>query len=289
MGLSSSKTTTGPSKAALPHLNTATSAIQGAYDNSKGVVSDVSGALKSAFDKYDVSSPALDAANSYTTDVLGGKYLDAGNPYLQGVIDKTNNSVRDQVNALFSNAGQTGSSRQIGELGSRLSESENSLRYTDYSNERDRMAAAVSSALGLNSANNENLQTWAGLGSTAAGLPMEAALGYANGIGSLWGNSTTTKQSASLGQALLQAGSAAAGAYAASDPALKQNIEYVGPGPGGLSLYAFDYIDPPNDEIAAYMAAGRQIGVMADEVEAIRQDALGPMIGGYRTVNYGAL
>lgn len=289
MGLSSSKTTTGPSKQALPYLQSASSTVQNAFAGNQGNVQDITNSLKGTFDSYSIDNPTLTGARGYVDDVLGGKYLDAGNPYLEGVINTTNNSVADRVNALFSRSGQTGSSRQIGELGSRLAEAENNLRYTDYNNERDRMASAVSQALGLNSATNENVQTKAGLGATTAGLPMNDALALAQALGGLWGGSTTTKTSGGLGQALLQAAGAAAGAYAASDPALKHNVERLGSRPDGLGVYVFDYIDPPSDEIAAFMPSGRHVGVMADEVAILRPDALGPVIDGYQTVNYGVL
>jgi len=289
MGLSSSKTTSGPSKQALPYLTSASGAVQGAYDANKGNVADITGALKSTFDNYNPVNPNVTAAGNYAQDVLGGKYLDAGNPYLQGMIDTTAGDVSDRVNALFSRSGQTGSSRQIGELGKQLSAAENNLRYQDYSSERDRMTAAGNLALGANSGLNSNIQTQAGLGATAAGLPMNDALALAQALGGLWGNSTTTKTSGGLGQMLLQAGGAAAGAFAASDPALKRNIKRVGQRPDGLGIYAFDYIDAPNEQIAVFMPQGRQVGVMADEVAALRPDALGPVIDGYQTVNYGAL
>ncbi|WP_370309308.1 hypothetical protein [Sphingobium abikonense] len=289
MGLSSSKTTTGPSKQALPYLKDASGAVQGAYQNSLGNTADITSALKSAFDNYSVGSPTLTAANGYAQDVLGGKYLDAGNPYLQGMIDTTNSSVSDQVNSLFSRAGQTGSSRQIGELGKQLSTAENNLRYADYSSERDRMSQAAALSATLSAAESDRYQTLAGLGSTANGLPLANALGYAGALGGLWGNSTTTKQSGGLGQMLLQAAGAAAGAYAASDPALKVNVQRIGERPDGLGVYAFDYVSPPSVEIAPYMPHGRQIGVMADEVAALRPDALGPTVAGYRTVNYEVL
>jgi hypothetical protein len=214
MGLSSSKTTTGPSKAAMPYLKDASGAVQGAYQNSIGNTADITNTLKSAFDNYSTSSPTLTAANGYAQDVLGGKYLDAGNPYLQGMIDSTNESVADQVNALFSSAGQTGSSRQIGELGKQLSTSENNLRYQDYASERDRMGQSAALSATLSAAESERYQTLAGLGATANGLPLANALGYAGALGGLWGNSTTTKSSPGLGQMLLQAGSNAAAAFA---------------------------------------------------------------------------
>src|SRR3546814_8768526 len=71
----------------------------------------------------------LDGTRSYMGDVLGGKYLDQQNPYLESMIDQTNDSVMDRVNALFSKSGQTGSSRQIGELGKQLANNETNLRF----------------------------------------------------------------------------------------------------------------------------------------------------------------
>lgn len=207
MGLSSSKTTSGPSKAALPHLNSATTAVQGAYNSNQGNLDAISGSLSDAFKKYaSTMGSGLTGAQTRVNDVLGGKYLD-GNPQLQNIIDTTNASVADQVNALFSRAGQSGSSRQIGELGKRLSENESGLRYQSYSDEQARMDAAIAQALGLNSAGNENAATLTNLGTSAATVPYLGASFLADSLGGLWGNSTTTKSSPSIGQMLLGAGS----------------------------------------------------------------------------------
>lgn len=67
-------------------------------------------------------------------------------------------------------------------------------------------------------------------------------------------------------------------AILASDRRLKTNISLIGQRPDGLNLYSYDYI-------------WRQpaVGVMADEVAVLRPEALGPVVGGYATVNYGAL
>lgn len=64
-----------------------------------------------------------------------------------------------------------------------------------------------------------------------------------------------------------------------SDSRLKQNIRQIGKMANGLMLYSFNYIWDKKPEI----------GVMADEVAAVRPEALGPTIAGYATVNYGAL
>ena len=70
-------------------------------------------------------------------------------------------------------------------------------------------------------------------------------------------------------------GSVAAGA-AASDRRLKKDIKKLGELENGLNVYSFKYI---ND-------TGPFVGVMADEVEKIQPEALGPVVDGYQTVNY---
>jgi hypothetical protein len=69
-----------------------------------------------------------------------------------------------------------------------------------------------------------------------------------------------------------------------SDPALKENIERIGEHPVGFGLYLFDY----KQEFISF-GAGRQFGVMADEVERFVPEAVTVGAHGYRTVNYALL
>lgn len=64
-----------------------------------------------------------------------------------------------------------------------------------------------------------------------------------------------------------------------SDRRLKHTIEKIGEFADGLGIYLFSYIGSNE----------RYRGVMADEVEKLRPWALGPKVGKFRTVNYGAL
>lgn len=64
-----------------------------------------------------------------------------------------------------------------------------------------------------------------------------------------------------------------------SDRRLKRDINLLSVLPDGLGVYSFRMIDDP--EI--------RLGVMADEVADLRPHALGPVVGGFRTVNYSAL
>lgn len=88
----------------------------------------------------------------------------------------------------------------------------------------------------------------------------------------------TTQQSAGLFNQLM--GIAQLGASFASDRRLKRDVTQLATSESGLGIYAYRYLwdDEP------------RIGVMADEVERIAPEALGPPImGGYQTVNYAAL
>ena len=80
-------------------------------------------------------------------------------------------------------------------------------------------------------------------------------------------------QNAGLYNLLGQAGTM----YAMSDRRLKSNIERVGTHPLGIGIYEYDIFGT------------RQIGVMADEVEAVRPYAVIQHPSGYKMVNYGAL
>lgn len=61
-----------------------------------------------------------------------------------------------------------------------------------------------------------------------------------------------------------------------SDPRTKEDIKYIRSLPNGLGVYSFNYVT----------GDGPFIGVMADEVERIQPEALGPEINGFKTVNY---
>lgn len=293
MGLSGSKTTTtntsGPSTQALPFLTSASGAVQGAYDANQPNLTAIGSGLSDAFkaklaEIQGGGDPTVAAARGYTGDVLGGKYLGESNPYTSDIINTTNNDITDRINAIFSRSGQTGSSRQIGELGKQLSANESALRYNDYNTERGRMDSAVGSAAGLQGIDNADLATLLGLGSTAAETPYLGAKFLSQGLGGLWGNAQTntqtTQQSGGLGQALLNAAAqVGSAAIMASDRRLKRDIVKVGEFKDGLGLYRYRYVGS-ND---------LHRGVMADEVARLRPWALGPTVNGYASVDYGAI
>lgn len=67
-----------------------------------------------------------------------------------------------------------------------------------------------------------------------------------------------------------------------SDRRLKRNIVAIGRHPLGFGVYLYEYRD-------GFGPAGRQFGVMADEVEAIVPQAVGLRADGYKYVHYGMI
>lgn len=106
---------------------------------------------------------------------------------------------------------------------------------------------------------------------------------FQNYLGNLLGTAqvqnTTTgskKEKPGLGKFI----GAGASLAAASDRRLKKNIFKVGELPNGLGVYQYRYLDD----------TGPFMGVMADEVEKVAPEALGPELeGGYKTVNYSKI
>lgn len=80
-----------------------------------------------------------------------------------------------------------------------------------------------------------------------------------------------------LGQAGLGAYGSYAGLAAMSDRRLKSNIKRIGTHPLGIGVYEYDIF------------GHREIGVMADEVEKVKPEAVIELPSGYLAVNYGML
>lgn len=173
------------------------------------------GILDSVIKRYNEGDPNITAARDYNADVLGGKYLDAGNPYLEAMIAKTNNNARNGVAASLGTRGLTGGSDFAGLITKALADNETGLRYTDYGNERDRMGQAVSQVPGLIAAENGILDP-AFQAYDAMQAPLRAAVGAGSGVGGLLGQYQTVKQKESGGLAglLAQIAGNAAKAYA---------------------------------------------------------------------------
>ena len=190
MGLSSKKTKTSsketlaPSTYSQPYIDQAVTGVNAGAQQSQDLLK-----------KY---LPQGEQSLSYFGDVMGGKYLDQENPYMQGMIDRTNENVSNRVNSNFSGAGRYGSDYHTGELTRGLADSENNIRYGNYATERGYQ-------------NNAALGNLAGIESLV-GMPSNVANSQANALNALLGKyvtstgSSTSKQSGGLLGDLLGAG-----------------------------------------------------------------------------------
>lgn len=293
MGLSSSKTTVEPSAYAKPYISGAAGALQSTFNANQGGTQAIADNLRGFLPDFTKRALTPDAgvtqAQGYNSDVLGGVKYGSGNPHLQRIIDNSRQSVVDSINSIFTRAGMSGSNAHAYDVSKGVADSENQLRYGDYDAERQRMAQAAGQAPGLAAGQYAGVAPTLALTEEALQAPYTGSDAYARGVSGLLGQYTTTNQRKAPFDYLAQAAAAAAQAASASDRRLKTNIERVGQFEDGLGIYHFDYIDPPNAEIAAHMPQGRYCGAMADEVAKLRPWALGPVVGGYATVDYGKI
>lgn len=200
--MTSSKSSTKPAKFAQPYITGAANALQGAYNANQGQAASNAAAVNSLIpglaEKAAGTSPLLSAANQYATDVLSGRYLDQGNPYLQGMIDQTDRSVTDRVNSQFGAAGRTGGAQHYQGLATDLANAENQIRYQDYGNERNAMGQALGLAPGLEQAGYSGVNSLLQAAQLGTTLPLTNAQAYASGVGSLLSPYQTRTQTPSL-------------------------------------------------------------------------------------------
>lgn len=287
MGKKSTKTETksGPPKWAKPYLKSAASTIQNTVSANQGnldqLAGNIRGFLPGLGEKAFGQNAGLNAANGYAMDVLGGKYLDEGNPYLQGMIDQTAGDVQDRVNAMFNKAGGALGTRHAGVVTKELANAENSLRYTNYGNERNAMSQAAGLMPSLNQSQYAGVMPYLAAAQTAGGLPYQG-ISNLGMLGSLFGGygTTSSQQPGGWGSQVLGA-AASALPFILSEPEAKTKIKLLRREPDGLGWYEFAYKRDPETMLE---------GVMADEVEKLRPHALGPRLSnGWRTVNYAKL
>jgi hypothetical protein len=276
MGLSKSKskTTNDPWKPAQPYI---LANLKQQDDVFKATQPDLMNYAAMQRDTYGRLSPGAEqgimGAQGLVNRNLSGANLTA-NPYLDAILGRTREDVTGAVGDIFGGAGRYGSGMHQAIVAKELADAENQARYGDYAQERAYQQDAINAAQGLMGGSQSLLNN-------AAELPwigVQAANGAVRQASSGYGTQTTTSKP-SLGQMLLQAASAAAQAgAAASDRRLKKDITWIGRLRDGLNVYRWKYLWGEKSQ-----------GVMADEVARLRPWALGPSIGGYATVHYGAL
>lgn len=212
-----SKSTTGPSKFAQPYITQGANALNSAYSANAGGIQDMTNSvtdlLPGMIEKYKEGNPAVNAATGYNTDVLSGRYLNEGNPYLDEMLANSNDDIRNQMQAALGVKGLTGGSSYADLISRNIAKNTLATRYGAYNDERGRMGQAAGQAPGLAAA--DVIQVAPMLSTLQAGLtPLDAAGQYAGSLGGLLGGYTKTTQKKSPWEYLTQAAGNAASAYA---------------------------------------------------------------------------
>lgn len=149
-------------------------------------------------EQFRVGDPGVNAARTYNTDVLSGRYLNAGNPWLDQMVSMTGNHTRNGVQAALGTRGLTGGSDYAGIIAKALADNEIGLRYGNYNTERGRMDTAAGMAPALSAAQYQPLQAMSDI-ARVQGMPMQAANDVGSTISNVLGRYTNTVQTQSPG------------------------------------------------------------------------------------------
>lgn len=265
-------------------------------------------------------SPVTGAAQGLATDVLGGAYLDpTKNPTFQTALaashEPQNRQFLDKIlpgiTSAFEGSGRTGSGLHENmvrdstmDLMTAQANADAQAGNSFYNAERDRMTGMAGMAPQLANSDYLDAMMLGQAGGTAedwAQKPIDQSIAqynYTNNKdwdyinrylgslgagypgGSTTGTSTSDSSGGGAGDIMGSLGSIASLAMMAfsmfSDERLKENIERVGETDDGLGLYKYNYIGDPRT----------QIGLIAQEVEQVKPEAVITHPSGFKMVNY---
>jgi len=178
---------------------------------------------------------------SYYRDVLGGKYLEADNPYLGAMLQQSDDAVAKAANRRFAAAGMGAglSTPYMDVLTHNLADSENKLRYQDYDSQLNRMTqVGAQSDAGYNAARDRSLSAANQLGNLynqtqQQQLAAAQALGNQTNADNQTALGAANGSVASIMQALGLTGGLAEAQYAGVTPAMSAlqaaaSIPYTG-------------------------------------------------------------
>lgn len=212
-----SKSTTKPSKFAMPYIQNAANTLQSTVaDNSAGLAQmsrDMQGYAGTLGSRIFGSNPLTDQAKAHASAVLGGTYLN-GSPQLDNAVSLARSNAFDTVNSGFGRSGMAGGTTHGGALGRGIAQAEMGLRYNDLLTQQQRMDAMANNAGSINVSDLAALPLYGSLAGQGAAMPYLGANTLASGMAGLMGGYNTTTQKGSLAQMLLAGANNAASAYA---------------------------------------------------------------------------
>lgn len=213
MGISSSKSTNKPIYAS--QITGAGDSLKSTFDSTlpkiQNATDQITGLIPGLVDQAQHGNPAVNAAQNYVTSTLGSDPTQS--PYLDQLLNTSNNQVRNQSEASLGLKGLTGGSSYADIISRNIGNNDLSTRYTDYNNAMQRQAQAAAMAPSIAAGNLAPIASLLGV-ADAASNPLQAAAGYASGIGGLLGQYQKTKTTTPWGPMLMNGLSNAAQAYA---------------------------------------------------------------------------
>lgn len=108
----------------------------------------------------------LGNAQSNLSQTLNGDFLGQGNPFMQGIIDKTQGEVQGRMAGGAFNSGSFGNAGVGQATAQGLADSSNQLRFQNYNQERDRQMQGLGMAPGIAAAQYMPGQQLMGIGAT---------------------------------------------------------------------------------------------------------------------------
>jgi hypothetical protein len=227
-------------------------------------------------------SPLNDAAQQQNLATVRGDYLNPStNPALQDAM----NRAKTKINSQFTGDNYGNSAHQEW-LGRGLMQAASPY----YEAERGRQSQATALAPSLAQTDYTDIGLLGQVGGAKDARaqmiqdrPWENLFNYQKAIaGSGATGGTQTQDQPYFNNPLANASGAAMGAYALysmfSDRSVKKNIKRIGTHPSGVGIYSFSYKWEDKE----------RIGVMADEIEQVKPEAVGRLFG-LRTVDYSML
>lgn len=129
-----------------PYLKTGFERAQGQLDSAAPqyypgqTVTDTTGQTSQGqFDAFGHAQQANEL-NKYTT---GGGFLDAGNPYFQGMVNQIGQAIRPGIDSAFASTGRMGSGAHANAFSSALADQAGKLAFQNYGAERGNQIAAA--------------------------------------------------------------------------------------------------------------------------------------------------
>lgn len=217
MSKKSSSSTSGPSKEALPYLNSASSAVTNAYTGNQANISNIDNALQSNMGTVlgnTLNNSNLSAAGNYDQGVLSSSADPTTNPLFMNMLNQTNATASNAANAAIGTRGLAGGSAQTQLLGNEISKADNSALLSQYNTNVGAQQTAASNATSVANGQNNGISAALQYLTGQATIPTTGADSYAQQIANLWGKSTTstsTPSGLSSLEGLLGTGTALAG------------------------------------------------------------------------------